>query len=333
MAFPTLTNPDWLENSTREELESLLIQINGYFGVQHKSDGTHGDVTATTVTTTSNVTVGGDLTVTDDATITDDLTVSGDATITGEVKLSSGLAYAAEDAVLSGGVSADLSSYGLTASAPVVLRLTTAGSGDVITGIPTSASTYPAGITGRFHYLFNDSGNTVHLAHDSGGTASFGFLTPDGLRYQFRPNEVIGLWRDETDLRWRILGAVASTASFTPVLNFGGSSAGVTYTTQSGARTRVGNLVTVEINLVLTSNGTGTGTATITGLPFAPALSVVGLVDPNAGFTLTGSPLAVIGAGSTTLTLVQTSGTGRTALTEANISDTADMRISVTYRI
>jgi hypothetical protein len=46
---------------------------------------------------------------------------------------------------------------------------------------------------------------------------------------------------------------------------------------------------------------------------------------------LTGTPLAAVS--STTLNLLQTTATGRAALTDTEISDTAIMRIALTYRI
>lgn len=50
MSFPTLTNPDWLENAPREELEALVSQITGFLRKDHKSNGHHGDIEADSVT-------------------------------------------------------------------------------------------------------------------------------------------------------------------------------------------------------------------------------------------------------------------------------------------
>jgi hypothetical protein len=56
--------------------------------------------------------------------------------------------------------------------------------------------------------------------------------------------------------------------TFTPVLAFGGASVGITYTTQSGKYTRVGNMVCYEITIILSSKGSSVGGARISGLPF-----------------------------------------------------------------
>ena len=93
MAFPSGSYLSEVGGRIRDEFESLYSLVQGWLGVEHKSDGTHADVTADTVTTTGTITVGTtlttpDLTVTYDATITDDLAVLGDANV--RARLSSG---------------------------------------------------------------------------------------------------------------------------------------------------------------------------------------------------------------------------------------------------
>src|SRR5260221_129364 len=66
------------------------------------------------------------------------------------------------------------------------------------------------------------------------------------------------------------LGVYVETGSFTPGLAFGGASTGITYTTQTGAYTQIGNIVFFSMIINLSSKGTATGNATITGLPVAP---------------------------------------------------------------
>jgi hypothetical protein len=56
--------------------------------------------------------------------------------------------------------------------------------------------------------------------------------------------------------------------TFTPVLNFAGSTAGITYDIQLGRYTKVGNVVNVQIGLVLTSKGSAAGALQMAGLPF-----------------------------------------------------------------
>lgn len=56
--------------------------------------------------------------------------------------------------------------------------------------------------------------------------------------------------------------------TWTPDLQFGEAKAGITYGTQAGYYTKIGNIVTVSGKIVLTSKGTSTGRARIYGLPF-----------------------------------------------------------------
>ena len=55
--------------------------------------------------------------------------------------------------------------------------------------------------------------------------------------------------------------------TFTPVLQFGGSSTGITYNVQEGEYTQIGNVVFFNLDIDLTNKGSATGVATITGFP------------------------------------------------------------------
>jgi hypothetical protein len=54
---------------------------------------------------------------------------------------------------------------------------------------------------------------------------------------------------------------------FTPAIAFGGASVGITYSQQQGFYTKIGNLVTCQIRIVLSNKGSSSGDASITGLP------------------------------------------------------------------
>jgi hypothetical protein len=58
------------------------------------------------------------------------------------------------------------------------------------------------------------------------------------------------------------------TGSWTPTLEFGGGSTGITYSTQIGSYTLIGRVVHFVFTIVLTSKGTDTGGAAIEGLPY-----------------------------------------------------------------
>lgn len=61
--------------------------------------------------------------------------------------------------------------------------------------------------------------------------------------------------------------------TWTPNLQFGGAQVGITYGTQLGSYTKVGNLVTLIYSITLTSKGSSTGAATFSNLPFTSATS------------------------------------------------------------
>ena len=65
--------------------------------------------------------------------------------------------------------------------------------------------------------------------------------------------------------------------TFTPVAAFTGGSGTITYGTQDGSYTKVGNLVTIRIFLVTASLASRTGNMTITGLPFTSAATYHGV--------------------------------------------------------
>lgn len=70
-----------------------------------------------------------------------------------------------------------------------------------------------------------------------------------------------------------------SQGTFIPSLEFGGSDTGITYNSRSGNYTRVGDLVTLNLFMDLSSKGSASGSATITGLPLANGSS-------HAAFTI-----------------------------------------------
>ena len=71
------------------------------------------------------------------------------------------------------------------------------------------------------------------------------------------------------------------SGTWTPVLTFGGNSVGITYSTRTGLYTKIGNIVTVAMEIQLTNKGSSSGSIWVTGLPF-PYKSSIGGVYPIA---------------------------------------------------
>lgn len=130
---------------------------------------------------------------------------------------------------------------------------------------------------------------------------------------------------------------VETDGTFTPTFLVGNSGTGITYTTQTGIYSRVGNTVTIEITIVLSSNGIGAGTVTIGGLPFASRFSAVNSIFPVVlqNVTFAGVPGATISqAGASTITLISTvTGTTVSLLQNTAFTNTSVVLISGTYMI
>lgn len=81
MAFPAVTWANLLDPGTRQEAEQFASLVQGYLSTQHKDDGSHGDITADSLTTTGDITAGGDLIGEADLSIAGDAAIVGDATV------------------------------------------------------------------------------------------------------------------------------------------------------------------------------------------------------------------------------------------------------------
>jgi len=123
--------------------------------------------------------------------------------------------------------------------------------------------------------------------------------------------------------------------TWTPNLEFGGASVGMTYSDQEGWYYKIGRLVFIRIDIVLTAKGTSTGSATITGLPFTTAADY----PPGGGMVeFTGNLNSMVGATSARLAqnntyaiLNEHASSGATAIDDTNFSNTSQVRFTLTY--
>lgn len=122
--------------------------------------------------------------------------------------------------------------------------------------------------------------------------------------------------------------------SWTPVVEFGGASVGVTYNLQIGRYTKIGRMVCVQCDVALTSNGTSTGAMSISGLPFTVGgITGTAAVGFFSGFTGLLSVI-MIHMSSTSAFLVNASGGASTiAITDAQTTDTARVIFTGFYTI
>lgn len=127
-----------------------------------------------------------------------------------------------------------------------------------------------------------------------------------------------------------------TTGTFTPALNFGGSTTGITYTLQFGKYWKIGNMVFINITITLSSKGAQTGTANFTGLPFTSNNDTnsfqILAVDSNA--TMPASCTAFfsyIGPNGTTVGIAAYGSTTSTDLSNTQFANTTFWRCSGFY--
>lgn len=118
-------------------------------------------------------------------------------------------------------------------------------------------------------------------------------------------------------------------ASFTPVLSFGGSSTGITYSNAIGEYDTTGNVFTYRCTIQLSNKGSSTGNAVISGFPvtfpnIGDAQMTVG-AHMNLNFSTNFDTVAAYTTGSgsaDSLTLLQCGGGQVIAtLTDANFTN------------
>lgn len=121
--------------------------------------------------------------------------------------------------------------------------------------------------------------------------------------------------------------------TWTPTMTFGGSATGVTYTTQIGRYTKIGRLVTIEGELLLSSNGTGVGAALILGLPFTVGISTSANIIGYTQFVVVAGMSGVFTEATSTIELRTPNTSGTTVTTDANVGNTARFFIGGSYSI
>lgn len=217
-----------------------------------------------------------------------------------------------------------------------------ASSGDVIiwTGSGTSATVK----SGNIQWVFGTGSNVVYAAVitnfgssnlSTTGTLAAGATTVTGLL------DISGASSGQLKFpATQNASADANTlddyeeGTFTPTLRFGGASVGMTFTTQAGRYTKIGRLVTIQIELILSAKGSSTGNATIGALPFtigavpqgsAPFLAVA--------MNTVAMPAAYPAASSVQLELYDFTGSTIAALTEADFNATSAIYLTLSYTV
>ena len=123
---------------------------------------------------------------------------------------------------------------------------------------------------------------------------------------------------------------------FTPTIQFGGASVGITYTLNAGNYVRVGNLVNFQADITLSSKGSSTGAASVVGLPFlAKTTGNVPIVQVMtfSNFTLgdLGTVVGRMAGGFSVITLGKMTAIGSGNLDNTHFSNTSRLFITGSY--
>lgn len=159
-----------------------------------------------------------------------------------------------------------------------------------------------------------------------------GTETIDGATTLIVPaNTTVQLWCNGTAFYSDRSGA---WISWTPGVSFGAATTGITYGTQTGLYKREGKTVTAAGLITLTSKGSATGVARITGLPFDASNTLnfilsVGYHENMA--SITGGGISGLLVSTTAALLYQPGSTSTAVLTDANFTNTSNIRFQVTY--
>jgi len=187
-----------------------------------------------------------------------------------------------------------------------------------------------------------DTNGDILLAPDGSGTVSVTSapIVPSGDRSESLgsgTNAWDNVFADGVtfDGGTNILNIYTESVGFTPTLAFGGGDTGITYSTNAGSATRIGNLVWISFNILLTSKGSDSGAATIEGLPFTAAVDALITARWAAINLSVNNTVLIVGIsnGTTTIGLQQTGdNVAFTNITDTEVANDSQFFCSGVYR-
>lgn len=147
------------------------------------------------------------------------------------------------------------------------------GSNVAIAGNP-GTSTLTARVSGTTNHavqIGNASGTLTSLTIGTNGQALIGATGADPAFASLTSTAGSLTYITGLNLLSINLASFIPTTSWTPTLNFGGATTGITYTTRQGFYSRIGKTGFFIFTIHLSSKGSAIGSAQITGLPLNPA--------------------------------------------------------------
>lgn len=302
-----------------------------------------GSITADNLTETANTTVGGRANV---------LKQEATASSTGNTRF-----YITSTASLGKRIRVEFDYY-IPSTNTTVDQI-----GMLFTGGPTEAqlTTTDAWTRASIEVIVFSSSNTLQFLLWDGGTdnATIGdyigldnfSITEIGTLADFRSERFdssTGKWYDLSDNAFvgtnsgaTLVGRevpVYETGTWTPTLTLGGGNTGMTYSVQDGNYTRIGNICHLNGIITLSAKGSSTGQVDLNGFPFAAANTassqqtfVIGYASSVTG--LTSAISGLIDDAGTEAQLYDWGATGATNIDDTNLTDTSNLRFSLTYQI
>lgn len=111
--------------------------------------------------------------------------------------------------------------------------------------------------------------------------------------------------------------------SWTPVIQFGGASVGVTYSTQSASYVKIGKVVHVQGRVTLSNKGSSTGNVVLAGLPFS--VPAHGSINVGMTYATRSGDLVAYGSGTGFGLYQGAAGSGFINMTDAAFTNATDL--------
>jgi len=237
----------------------------------------------------------------------------------------------------------------VSGSGNITASNTIAGTSATLSG--TLGVTGQTTLSSKLNINFNGSATqAMHLKDTGGGNlASFGlYYNPSSAligNIQNANNAGIHLNVGNGSVCFTQTGYTAANAlddyeegTWTPVLDFGGGTTGITYGTQSAKYTKIGNVVYFSFRIYLTSKGSSTGHAHLSGFPFTvanmPTGGVFQLVPARQGLASSDEPVYIyFNDGGTRLAIYHNDwdGSGNSAAGEGVFQNNTELELTAFY--
>lgn len=233
---------------------------------------------------TGDITTSAGAVATTLATVNSNVGTFGSATQVAQVTVNAkGLTTAASNVTVTPAVGS-ITGLGTGVATALAVNVGTAGSPVVnggALGSPSSAGTIPAftlggTISGGGNQINNVViGTSTPLAGAFTTVSASGLISADGGQIKFPSTQNASADVNTLD--------DYEEGTFTPTITFGGGSTGITYTTQTGKYTKIGNVVTYVVFINLSSKGSSAGSAVVQTLPFVVGESGIAVCRMNNG--------------------------------------------------